>query len=278
MLIDSHHHLWNYSAQEYGWIGDDMKVLKRDFKPGDLAPLLAKAGITGSVAVQARTSLEENDLLLKYARQNPFIKAVVGWVDLTQDGVADTIAPFAKHRVFKGIRHVLQAEPDEAYCLRDDFNRGLSRLHDLGLVYDILILHRHLPNSIKMVDRHPDQIFVLDHIAKPKINSATPDSSWAKNMRQLAKREHVYCKLSGMTTEVPVGSQWTPDLLRPYFDLVLEAFGPARLMFGSDWPVALLRSDYQSWFQTAQAFTADLTSDEQKQIFGLTAAQAYDIG
>jgi len=278
MLIDCHHHLWNYSAQEYGWIGDDMTVLKRDFKPHDLAPLLENAGITGSVAVQARTSLEENDFLLNCAGQNPFIKAVVGWVDLTREGVADTLAPFANHGTFKGIRHVLQGEPDDAYCLRDDFNRGLSLLHGLGLVYDILILHRHLPNSIRMVDRHPEQIFVLDHIAKPRIASATPDPAWAKNLRRLAKREHVYCKLSGMATEVPPGTQWIPALLRPYFDIALEAFGPARLMFGSDWPVGLLRSDYQGWFQTVRSLTAELSAEEQAEVFGLTAARAYGIG
>jgi L-fuconolactonase len=277
MNIDAHHHLWDYSAKEYGWISDDMKVLKRDFSPEDLKPILKKAAIEGTVAVQARTSLKENDFLLKHAKTNPVIKAVVGWVDLTQGNVAEVLAPYAEQDVFKGVRHVLQSEADDAYCLRKDFNQGLSELHDFGMIYDILIFHRHLPNSIKMVDQHPDQIFVLDHIAKPEIKSTTPDPAWAKNMQELAKREQVYCKISGMVTEVPPEIEWTPELLRPYFDVALEAFGPGRLMFGSDWPVALLRSDYQRWVETVRGFISDLSKDEQKDILGLTAARAYGI-
>lgn len=278
MKIDSHHHLWDYSSKEYGWIDDDMKVLKRDFSPDDLMPILKQTGIEGTVAVQARTTLEENDFLLKHAEQNPFIKAVVGWVDLTKDDVSDVLAPYAEQATFKGVRHVLQGEPDDAYCLRKDFNQGISLLHDFGMVYDILIFHRHLPNSIKMVDQHPNQLFVLDHIAKPEIHSATPDPAWVKNMQTLAEREHVYCKLSGMVTEVTADTSWTPELLRPYFEVALEAFGPNRLMFGSDWPVILLRSEYQRWFQTVEKYTSELTSNEQQQIFGLTAARAYGIG
>lgn len=277
MNIDAHHHLWDYSAKEYGWINDDMKVLKRDFDPDDLKPLLKQAGIEGTVAVQARTSLAENDFLLGHAKKNPIIKAVVGWVDLTQNNVPEVIAPYAEQDLFKGVRHVLQGEDDDAYCLRKDFNHGVSLLHDFGLVYDILIFHRQLLNSIKMVDQHPNQIFVLDHIAKPEIKTATPDPSWVKNMQQLAKREHVYCKVSGMVTEVPPNTEWTADLLRPYFDVALESFGPKRLMFGSDWSVVLLRSNYQRWFQTVKEFTSELSSDEQHQIFGLTASHAYGI-
>ncbi len=278
MLIDAHHHLWNYSAREYGWINQEMQPLKHDFAPNNLAPLIKEAGIDGTVAVQARTTLEENDFLLKHAEQNPIIKAIVGWADLTQSNVADILGRYSDHDIFKGVRHVLQGEPDDAYCLHPDFNRGLALLHDFGLTYDILILHRHLPNSIKMVDQHPDQVFVLDHLAKPEIKSTSPDPTWVKNIQQLAKRGHVFCKLSGMVTEVPLNQKWTPDLLRPYFEVALEAFGPDRLMFGSDWPVALLRSDYQSWFNTIAGFTSRLSASEQQAIFGLTAARAYGIG
>ena len=254
-----------------------MKVLKSDFVPDDMHPLLKQAGIDGTVAVQARSKLEENDYLLKHAKQNPFIKAVVGWVDLTKETVAEDLAHYAEQDVFKGVRHILQDEPDDAYCLRVDFNQGISRLRDLELIYDILIFHRQLANSIMMVDQHPNQIFVLDHIAKPEIKTANPDPVWIKNMQELAKREHVYCKISGMVTEVPPDVQWTPDLLRPYYEVALEAFGPERLMFGSDWAVALLRCDYQSWNQTVRDFIATLSSDEQKNILGLTAARAYGI-
>ena len=277
LKLDAHHHLWDYSAKEYGWISDEMNVLKHDFNPNDLTHLIKETGIEGTVAVQARTSLEENDFLLEQAKQNLIVKAIVGWVDLTKDNLSEILAPYAEQDLFKGVRHVLQGEADDAYCLRKDFNQGISRLHDFGMVYDILIFHRHLPNSIKMVDQHPNQIFILDHIAKPEIKSATPDPSWKKNIHLLAERENVYCKISGMITEVPPDTEWTAELLRPYFDVALKAFGPKRLMFGSDWPVALLRSDYGRWFQTVEDFTADLSDDEQNQIFGLTAAHAYGI-
>ncbi|MFK5922921.1 MAG: amidohydrolase family protein [Verrucomicrobiota bacterium] len=278
MRIDAHHHLWNYSAKEYGWISDSMPALKHNFTPADLKPLLKKSSLDGCVTVQARSSLQENDFLLEHAKQNPFIKAVVGWVDLTQPDAAPTLARYSEHEAFKGIRHVLQGETDDAYCLRPDFNRGLSLLHDFGLAYDILIRHHQLPNAIKMVDQHPDQVFILDHLAKPEIKSTTPDPGWVKNIKNLARRGHVFCKISGLVTEVPTSMKWTPDLLRPYFEVALEAFGPQRLMFGSDWPVALLRCNYSDWFQTVSDFSARLTPAEQQALFGHNAARAYRIG
>lgn len=283
MRIDAHHHLWNYSAKQYDWINPNMEVLKHDFTPDDLVPLI-KAGaidtvdnIDGTVAVQARSTLEENDFLLAHSEQNPIIKAVVGWADLTHKQVVGVLARYSDHDTFKGIRHVLQAESDDAYCLRPDFNRGIALLHDFGLSYDILIFHRQLANSILMVDQHPDQIFILDHIAKPEIRSTSPDPTWVKNIQQLAERGQVFCKISGMVTEVSADIQWSPELLRPYFEIVLDAFGPDRLMFGSDWPVALLRSSYSRWVQTVTDFTSQLSTSEQAAIFGLTAARAYGI-
>ncbi len=277
MTIDSHHHFWSYSPEEYGWIGDGMEVLKRDFGPADLKPLIDEAGIDGVISVQARTTLEENDALLAHAEARDWIKGVVGWVDLTRDDVGDALGRYAGREKFVGVREVLQGMDDDGYCLRDDFTRGVSLLHDFGLVYDILIFHRHLGNAVRFVDRHPTQVFVLDHVAKPSIRSANPAVTWSANMRALGEREHVFCKLSGMVTEVADGIDWTPELLRPYFDVALEAFGPDRLLFGSDWPVCLLRSDYARWKRTVDSFVAELSAHERAAIFGGNAVRAYGL-
>ncbi len=277
MRIDAHHHFWDYSAENYGWIGDGMDVLKRDFGPGDLKSITADAGIDGVISVQARTDLVENTFLTDYAKQNDFVKGVVGWVDLTLGSAGDEISRFSEMEKAVGLREILQGMEDDAYCLRDDFNRGVAMLHDFGLVYEILIFHRHLPNAIKLVDRHPDQIFVLDHVAKPDIQSARPDPVWAENIRTLAKREHVFCKLSGMVTEVSGQMEWTPENLRPYFNVVVEAFGPERLMFGSDWPVCLLGCEYGKWVACVESWTSRLSEKEQSAIWGETASRVYGL-
>ncbi len=275
MTIDSHHHFWNYSAEEYGWIPKD--IIRKSFGPDDLKPLIDKAGVDGVISVQARTELKENDFLLEYAKANDWIKAVVGYVDLTKDDAADTLAKLSANKKFRAVREVLQGMDDDAYCLRKDFNRGIAHLHDFGLVYDILIFHRHLPNSIKFVDQHPNQVFVLDHIAKPEIRNSTPDPDWAKNMAELAKRENVFCKISGMVTEIRDRDSWDTDLLQPYVDVVLDAFGPSRLMFGSDWPVCLLESEYLRWNTALKSMISKLSTDEQADILGRTALRAYGL-
>lgn len=276
MTIDSHHHFWRYSAAEYGWIGEGMDVLKHDHGPADLKPLIDAAGIDGVISVQARTVLAENDALLGHAATHDWIKGVVGWVDLTREDIGDTLGRYAGNEKFVGVREVLQGM-DDAHCLRDDFNRGIAQLHGFGLVYDILIVHRQLANAIKLVDRHPSQVFVLDHIAKPVIATASPDPAWTANMKALGEREHVFCKLSGMVTEVPAGVEWTPDLLRPYFEVALSVFGPERLMFGSDWPVCRLRSEYVRWKLTVDGFIAGLGDAERSAILGGNAARAYGL-
>jgi L-fucono-1,5-lactonase len=275
MKIDSHHHFWKYSEREYGWIGDNMKALRRDFLPPDLAKEIAAAGIEGVVSVQARQTLEETQFLLEYAEGNDFIRGVVGWVPLVNPAVSKDIEKFAGRPKLKALRHVLQDEPDDNYILRDDFNRGIRALRDVGLVYDILIYERHLPQTLTFVDRHPDQVFVLDHIAKPRIKDNLIEP-WRANIRRLAERPHIYCKLSGMVTEAD-WQNWTPEQLRPYFDVVLQAFGPRRLMFGSDWPVCLVAASYQKWVTTVTSAIAKLTADEQARIWGGTAVEAYGL-
>ena len=275
MKIDSHHHFWSYSAGEYPWIGDSMAALRRDFLPEHLKAEIAAAGIDGVVSVQARQSVRETEWLLSLADVNPFIKAVVGWVPLAKPDVRDTLAAFVANPKFRAVRHVVQDEPDDRFILGGDFNRGVSALRDFGLVYDILIFERQLVSSIEFVDRHPQQVFVLDHIAKPRIGDKAIEP-WRANIHELARRENVFCKVSGMVTEADWKS-WSEEQLRPYFAAVLEAFGPKRLMFGTDWPVCLAASGYSRWMELVRKFAAGLSADEQDWLFGKTAVQAYGL-
>ena len=275
MKIDSHHHFWKYGAEEYPWISDDMAALRRDFLPDDLRQEIAHADIDGVVSVQARQTIGETEWLLSLAERNPFIKGVVGWVPLADAGVAKVIEKFAANPRLKAVRHVVQGEPDDRFILGADFNRGVSALKDFGLVYDILILERHLPPTIEFVDRHPKQVFVLDHIAKPRIKDNVIEP-WRKNIRELARRENVFCKVSGMVTEAD-WKTWNEVQLRPYFDAVLEAFGPKRLMFGTDWPVCLAATGYARWVELVNRFANGLSADEREWLFGKTAVQAYRL-
>ncbi len=277
MTIDSHHHFWNYSAGEYGWIGDGMDVLKRDYAPSELKPQLDRTGIDGVISVQARTDEKENRFLLDYAARNDWILGVVGWTDLNREDIGDALATYATEKKFVGMRHVLQGETDDRYCLRPDFNRGIAALHDHGLAYDILIKQQQLPALPEFVDRHPGLTFVIDHIAKPVIAAPTPDKIWLDGMKAVAERPNVFCKVSGMVTEVAAGMDATPDLMRPYFDHVLRHFGTDRLMFGSDWPVCRLRSEYADWVSTVRGWIAELSADERSAILGKNAARAYQI-
>ena len=275
MRIDSHHHFWKYDSAEYGWITEEMDVIRRDFLPGHLEAEIKKADIDGVVSVQARQTVEETAMLLEFARGNDFIKGVVGWVPLVSPTVESDLEALAGERKLRGVRHVLQAEPDDLYILREDFNAGIRALKRFGLVYDILILARHLPQTVTFVDKHPSQIFVLDHIAKPGIKDGLFEP-WNTDMRKLAERENVFCKLSGMVTEAR-WQGWTVGQLRPYMDAVLEAFGPERVMFGSDWPVCLVASGYKRWLETVRGYAAKLSSDEQAQLFGATAERLYAL-
>ena len=276
MTIDAHHHLWKYSATEHGWIAPDQQVIRRDFLPEDLEPLMHHFGIEGTVAVQARGALEETTWLLGLADKHPLIRGVVGWVPLTEGaGVKRSLERFAGNRKLRGVRHVVQDEPDPRFILRKDFNEGVAALRETGLRYDILIFERHLPAAIEFVDRHPNQTFILDHVAKPRIKDKIL-APWDRNMRELAKRQNVYCKLSGMITEADP-KLWTPEGLQPYIDVVLAAFGPRRIMYGSDWPVMLLAGDYVRWYGTVTNAIAKLSKAEQDRIMGGTAAEAYGI-
>jgi L-fuconolactonase len=275
MKIDSHHHFWNYDPVTYDWIDDSMRAIQRDFLPEDLLAEIASVGVDGVVSVQARQSLEETQWLLDFADKNEFIKGVVGWVNLLSPDISADLERFAENPKFKAVRHVIQGEPDENFILQGDFNRGIRELVSFSLVYDILILERHLPQTIQFVDAHPNQIFVLDHIAKPPIREGHFEP-WNQKIRELAKRPNVYCKVSGMATEADF-TNWSEAQLQPYFDTVLEAFGAQRLMYGSDWPVCLVACSYTRWHDVVSSWVRDLSLHEQARIFGGTAEEIYEL-
>jgi L-fuconolactonase len=275
--IDSHQHLWRFDAVEYDWIPADPPTLRRDYLPADLARELDAARLDAAIAVQARQSLAENDFLLAQAdASDGRIRGVVGWVDLAAADVDATVARYAARPRFVGVRHVVQGETDPEFLARPAFNRGVSALRAHGLVYDVLIYARQLPAAIAFVDRHPAQPFVLDHIAKPTITAGRFDEVWARHFREIARRPHVTCKLSGVVTEVR-GQTWDAAVIRPYVELAIEVFGPARLMFGSDWPVCRLRTEYTTWVTTIEAITRGWSMNEQAAFWGGTAARVYGV-
>ena len=276
MRIDSHQHFWRYSPAEYGWMDDRMTRIRRDFLPEDLAPLLAACGLDGAVAVQARSSLEETRFLLELARAHDCVKGVVGWADLCADDLDDVLDELCQEPLLRGLRHVVQDEPDDDFLRREDFQAGARKLAARGLAYDILIYPRQLDAAVAFATALPDQPLVLDHLAKPDIAGARTDN-WRGGFRGLAAMDHVLCKVSGMVTEAKWNA-WQPDDFRHYMDEALDAFGIDRLMFGSDWPVALLAADgYQSVYQLVADWAAALSEDEQAKLFGGNAARFYGL-
>jgi L-fuconolactonase len=273
--IDAHHHLWRYTPLEYGWIDDSMKQLRRDFLPADLIRELAAADVDGTVVVQARQTVEETRWLLDLAEDCAAIRGVVGWAPIAGEEFPGMMEEFEDRPKLKGLRHVIQGEKDENYILREDFNSGIRCLRGSGLVYDILIFARHLPQTIEFVDEHPEQVFVLDHVAKPMIREGLLEP-WAAQMRELGQRENVWCKLSGMVTEAD-WTAWDETSLRPYLDVAVEAFGPARLMVGSDWPVCLAASEYGRWFDVLRSYFSRFSEAERAQVFGQNATEVYGL-
>lgn len=273
--IDGHQHFWKYRPDEFAWIGEGMQVIRRDFLPVDLEPELRVCDIDGAVSVQARQNLDETNWLLDLAEGHRFLRGVVGWVPLIDPAVSQVIEQLASRTKLKGVRHILHDEPDDSYMLCADFNAGVGVLGRFDLTYDILIFERHLPQTMQFVDRHPNQVFVLDHLGKPRIREQVL-SPWREGIGELARRPNVYCKLSGVLTEAD-WKNWTPADLRPYFETVLEAFGPRRLMFGSDWPVLLLAGSYARWHAVVTGMIAELSESEQERLMGATAVEAYRL-
>ncbi len=275
-MIDSHHHLWHYSPEEYPWIPPG-SPLAQDQLLAELEIATTAAEVDATVVVQARQTLEESDWLLGLADHSEIIAGVVGWVPLIDENVGESLSRLAAHPKFKAVRHVLQEEPN-SYFLRDDFHRGLALLPDLDLRYDLLLFQRQLPVAIQLVDRQPQLGVIIDHIAKPEIRNGQVDATWKAGMAELAKRDNILgVKISGMATEV-LDPRLDDATLRAYFDETLALFGPDRLMFGTDWPVCLLRIDsYKSWADTVRSYVSELTPEEQQAILHDNAVRCYDL-
>ena len=272
MRLDAHQHFWSYDAAQYPWIPPG-SPLHRSWLPADLAALQRPLGFDGSIAVQARQVIEESDWLLGLADQHETVKGVVGWVDLRSDRVGADLERLAQHPKFVGVRHVVQEEPDDAFMLGREFQRGISKLAAYGLTYDILIFPKQLEAAIRLAENFPAQPFVLDHIAKPPIKDGTIEP-WATQLRRLAQLPNVHCKVSGMLTEAD-HQAWRAEQFRPYLDVVFEAFGPSRLMYGSDWPVCLFAGSYEQAYRLVDDYTRGLTAAERAGLFGGNAAAFY---
>ncbi|WP_328350722.1 amidohydrolase family protein [Streptomyces sp. NBC_00457] len=276
MTVDAHHHVWDLSVRDQDWItGDELRPIRRNFGVADLEPEARATGVDRTVLVQTVTVPDETPEFLALAAAHDLIGAVVGWTDLTRPDVADELArlrelPGGDH--LKGIRHQVQGEPDPEWLLRPDVRRGLAAVADAGLVYDLVVLPHQLPACAKAAADHPDLTFVLDHLGKPPIASGRQEP-WASAVRTLAARPNTVCKLSGMVTEADPRS-WTVDDLRPYADTVLDAFGPDRLMFGSDWPVCTLAATYGEVLSAAKELT---DPSDRSRIFEATATRVYDL-
>jgi L-fuconolactonase len=274
MRIDSHQHFWRFNPADYGWMKPEWPI-RRDFLPANLEPELRACNLDGCVAVQARQSLEESRWLLELAAGASIIRGVVGWVNLCSPDVAKELEEFAAHPKFVGVRHVVQDEPDDQFLLRPDFQRGIAALRAFGLTYDQLVFPRQLPAAIALAQKFPQQPFVLDHLAKPPIKDGAL-SPWCEHLRELAKLPNVACKVSGMVTEAD-WQQWRADDFKPYLEVVFEAFGPDRLMFGSDWPVCLLAGSYESVCGLVQNYARQFGADTEAKFFGANAMKFYGL-
>ncbi|OON66506.1 amidohydrolase family protein [Hymenobacter sp. CRA2] len=273
--IDAHQHFWQYQPERDAWITDDMAVIQRDFLPEDLAPLLQEHGFDGCVVVQSDQSEAENEFQLANAAAHDFIRGVVGWVDLRAENVAERLAHYSQFAKLKGFRHVLQGEADRTLMLTPAFQRGIRALLAHGFTYDVLIFPDQLPYAAELAAAHPHQPFLLDHIAKPYIKRGEIDD-WKRDIQNLAARDNVCCKVSGMVTEADWHG-WQPADFRPYLDVVFDAFGPSRVMFGSDWPVCLVAGQYGQVVDLVQQYLAGFSADEQRRFWGDNAAQFYRL-
>ena len=274
MRIDAHHHLWTLARGDYGWMSRDLAPIYRDFSAEDLAPLLTAAGIDRTILVQAADTVAETEFILSLADETPFISGVVGWVDMEAPDAIATLERLAKNPHFKGIRPMIQDIADDDWILRPALNRTFEALVAMDLRFDGLVLPRHLPNLLDRLERHPGLKCVIDHGAKPALATGDLDT-WSKDMRRIADQTTAFCKLSGLVTEI--GPDWSLPQLEPARDTILEAFGAKRTMFGSDWPVLNLASDYRTWVSTAEKLVSDLSDTENAALWGGTAAEFYGI-
>jgi L-fuconolactonase len=272
--IDSHQHFWKYDPVKHDWIDEDMKAIRKDFLPADLQPVLQHHQFDGCIAVQADQTEAETDFLIALQKENPFIKGIVGWVNLRAENVQERLAHYKQFTAVKGFRHVLQGEAPE-FMLRPDFLKGIAALKEFGFTYDILIFPKHLPAAITLVKQFPEQPFIIDHIAKPYIKAGLI-GEWKQAVKIIAQYENVYCKISGMVTEADF-KHWKKQDFTPYLDAVVEAFGTKRIVYGSDWPVCLVAASYTKMLSIVKDYFAAFSNTEQDDFFGNNAAAFYVI-
>jgi L-fuconolactonase len=274
--IDAHQHFWSIARSDYGWLTPALPTLYRDFQPADLQPLLAAHQVVGTVLVQAAPSIDETRHMLGLAARHAFVQGVVGWVDLTAADAPAVIDELAEHPAFKGVRPMLQDLPDDAWIAEAPITAAVRHLQRRGLSFDALVKPRHLPHLLRFARAHPGLPIVIDHAAKPDIAAGHLDDGfdeWRRNLAALARLPGMHVKLSGLVTEA--GQRWTVDMLRPVVDTVLDLSGPQAVMWGSDWPVLNLASDYAQWVQASDELLAGLSIDERRAVFAGNARRFY---
>lgn len=275
MRIDTHQHFWKYNPVRDLWIDDTMQELQRDFLPGDLVANMEYCSVNGTIAVQANQSEDETHFLLDLSSNYDWIKGVVGWIDLRADDIEKRLEHFSQYSKLKGFRHVVQDEPDENFILKPEFQYGISLLKHFDFSYDILVYPKQLPAAIQLVQNHPEQRFILDHIGKPLIKEKIIQP-WAGLIEQLAQNQNVMCKISGLITEAD-HKNWKSQDIKPYLDIVFESFGSDRLIFGSDWPVCLLAGSYYQVINLIEDYLKDHSEDNLTKIFAENASRIYQI-
>jgi L-fuconolactonase len=273
-IIDSHQHFWKYHPQNHAWINEDMKIIQKDFLPEELSSIFDKEHIDGCVSVQVDQTEAETQFQIELAKNNPFIKGVVGWINLMNPSIEATLEKYQDQPIVKGFRHILQGE-ETGFMLQPKFIDGLKALAKKNYTYDLLIYHHQIPEALELLKDLDDLKIVIDHIAKPDIKNGNI-TDWAKNIKTLAKYPNVHCKISGMTTEAD-WRKWTSEELTPYLEIVVEAFGTNRLMFGSDWPVCLVASTYHQWLTTVKDYFSTFTNEEQAKIFASNCESFYTL-
>ncbi|MBI1782947.1 MAG: amidohydrolase family protein [Sphingobacteriales bacterium] len=274
MRIDSHQHFWKYHPVKDAWITDEMKVIQRDFMPEDLRPVLGENDIDGCVAVQADQSEAETNFLLQCADENDFIKGVVGWIDLRADDLEDKLHSCLLNKKLKGFRHIVQAEPD-GFLLQGKFIEGVKLLHQFEYTYDILIHNRQLKETLQFINKLPAQKLIIDHCAKPCIRNKEI-TDWSAGIKEIAANENVYCKVSGLITEAD-WYQWNEKNIYPYLDIVFDAFGEKRILFGSDWPVILLAGNYSRWITVVNNYFKNFNEEIKQRFWGQNAIEFYSL-
>lgn len=274
-IVDAHQHFWKYDPVNYAWISEEMANIRKDFTPSDLQKTFKENKVDYAVYVQVEQHLQETLQMINIAKKNDFIKGLVGWVDFKAQNIQETLLGFSQEKLLKGFRHIVQGEADPVFLLDENFNKGISLLKKYDFTYDILVYPHQLPAVLEFIDKHPNQKFVIDHLAKPYIKMGYY-KSWALMMRAISEREHVFCKLSGMVTEADF-KNWNAQQIAPYMEMVLEFFGTDRTMFGSDWPVCLVAANYKKVKDLVVNFIGKLSHEEQNKIMGLNAKEFYKL-